>query len=110
MVAALLLSQTICFDRWKSVLPLSHCQAASWQWRIQRWLSKARIDRERLYGPLLLWAIQRWQQPGQDLVLALDATLLWNRFCVVVLSVVCHGRGPFHWSGRRLSIPAPAQP
>ena len=79
MVAALLLSQTICFDRWKSVLPLSHCQAASWQRRIQRWLSKARIDRERLYGPLLLWAIQRWQQPGQDLVLALDTTLLWNR-------------------------------
>ncbi|MBD2551450.1 sugar nucleotide-binding protein, partial [Microcystis elabens FACHB-917] len=33
MVAGLLLSQTVCFDRWNSVLPLGHCLAASWQRR-----------------------------------------------------------------------------
>ena len=53
---------------------------------------------EALYGPLVLWAIQHWQKPGQALVLALDTTVLWNRFCVVVLSVVCHGRAiPLLW-------------
>jgi hypothetical protein len=98
MVAGLLLSQTICFDRWKDVLPLGHCLASSWQRRAQRWLSNERIAVEALYGPLILWAIQHWQKPGQSLHLALDTTMLWNRCCVVVLSVVAHGRAiPLLW-------------
>jgi hypothetical protein len=98
MVAGLLLSQTVCFDRWKAVLPLGHCLAASWQRRAQRWLSNSRIEVEALYGPLVLWALQHWQTPGQALHLALDTTMLWNRCCVVVLSVVCHGRAvPLLW-------------
>ena len=98
MVAGLLLSETICFDRWKTRLPLAHCLAASWQRRCQRWLSNRRIDVEVLYGPLVLWAIQQWQNPGHSLHLALDTTMLWNRCCVVVLSVVCHGRAiPLLW-------------
>jgi len=97
-VAGLLLSQTVCFDRWKTVLPLGHCLAASWQRRCQRWLCNTRIDVEALYGPLVLWALQHWQKPGQALHLALDTTMLWNRCCVVVLSVVCHGRAiPLLW-------------
>ena len=98
MAAGLLLSQTVCFDRWKSVLPLGHCLAASWQRRTQRWLSNARIDGEMLYGPLILWALQHWQKPDQSLLLALDTTMLWNRCCVVMLSVVVHGRAiPLLW-------------
>ena len=98
MVAGLLLSQTVCFDRWKTVLPLGHCLAASWQRRAQRWLCNTRIDVEALYGPLVLWALQHWQKPGQALHLALDTTMLWNRCFVVVLSVVCHSRAiPLLW-------------
>jgi hypothetical protein len=98
MVAGLLLSQTVCFDRWKTVLPLGHCLAASWQRRCRRWFSNSRIDGEALYGPLILWALQHWQKPGQHLYLALDTTMLWNRCCVVVLSVVAHGRAiPLVW-------------
>lgn len=98
MVTGLLLSQTVCFDRWKSVLPLGNCLAASWQRRCQRWLCNTRIDVEALYGPLILWALQNWQKPGQSLHLALDTTMLWNRCCVVVLSVVAHGRAiPLLW-------------
>jgi hypothetical protein len=53
---------------------------------------------EALYGPLILWAIQHWQRPGQSLHLALDTTVLNNRFCVVMLSVICHGRAvPLLW-------------
>ena len=92
MVAGLLLSETVCFDRWKARLPLAHCLASSWQRRCQRWLANSRIDVEALYGPLILWAVQHWQKPGQALYLALDTTMLWNRFCVVVISVVAHGR------------------
>jgi len=98
MVAGLLLSETVCFDRWKARLPLAYCLAASWQRRCQRWLANSRIDVEALYGPLILWAIEHWQNPGHTLHLALDTTMLWNRFCVVVLSVVCHGRAiPLLW-------------
>jgi hypothetical protein len=98
MVAALLLSETVCFDRWRSRLPLGHCLASSWQRRCQRWLSNRRIDVEVLYGPLIVWAIQHWQNPGHTLHLALDTTMLWNRFCVVVVSVVAHGRAiPLLW-------------
>ena len=98
MVAGLLLSQTVCFDHWKSRLPLGHCLAASWQRRCQRWLANSRIDPESLYGPLILWAIQGWQNPCQALHLALDTTMLWNRICVVVVSLVCHGRAiPLLW-------------
>ena len=98
MVSGLLLSQTVCFGHWQRALPLQHCLAASWQRRCQRWLANSRIDVEALYGPLVLWAIQHWQTPGQALHLALDTTVLWNRYCVVVLSVVCHGRAiPLLW-------------
>ena len=98
MVAGLALSETVCFDRWKTRLPLAHCLAASWQRRCQRWLANSRIDVQALYGPLILWAIQHWQKPGHTLHLALDTTMLWNRFCVVVLSVVVHGRAiPLLW-------------
>jgi hypothetical protein len=98
MVAGLLLSQTVCLDRWKSVLPLGHCLAASWQRRAQRWLSNARINGEALYGPLVLWALQHWHKPDQHMHLALDTTMLWNRCCVVMLSVVAHGRAiPLLW-------------
>ena len=98
MVAGLLLRETVCFDRWKTRLPLAHCLAASWQRRCGRWLANVRIDVEALYGPLILWAIQQWQNPGHTLHLALDTTMLWNRFCVVVVSVVAHGRAiPLLW-------------
>ncbi len=98
MVAGLLLSETVCFDHWKTRLPLGHCLAASWQRRCQRWLANARIDPESLYGPLILWAIQGWQNPGQVMHLALDISMLWNRYCMVVVSVVCHGRAiPLLW-------------
>jgi hypothetical protein len=92
MVAGLLLSETICFDRWKTRLPFAHCLASSWQRRCQRWLSNRRIDVEAIDGPLIVWAIQHWQNQGHSLHLALDTTMLWNRFCVVVVSVVAHGR------------------
>jgi hypothetical protein len=98
MVAGLLLSQTVCFERWKTTVTLGHCLAASWQRRGRRWFSNARIDGEALYGPLIFWTLQNWQKPGQALHLALDTTMLLNRCCVVVLSVICHGRAiPLLW-------------
>lgn len=79
-------------------MPLNRSLPTSWQRRCRRWLGNRRIDPEGLYGPLVLWAMQLWQTLGHALYLALDTTVLWNRFCIVVISVVCHGRAiPLLW-------------
>ena len=49
-----------------------------------------------LYVPLVLSALSGWQQ--HRLYLALDTTVLWNRYCMINLSVVCCGRAvPLLW-------------
>ena len=73
MVAGLLLSQTVCFDRWKTRLPLGHCLAFSWQRRCQRWLSNSRIDPETLYGPLVWQALEH---PSASISAAVSIGLL----------------------------------
>jgi hypothetical protein len=59
---------------------LAFCAAGSWQRHVQRWLSNCRIEIWPLYGCLILWALQHWQEPGERLLLALDTTMLWNRY------------------------------
>ena len=88
MVAGLLLSETVCFDHWKKHLPLGRCLAFSWQRRCQRFFANRRIDVEALYGPLILWATQHWHQTGQSLHLALDTTVLDNRFCGTAITLL----------------------
>ena len=51
---------------------------------------------EALYIPLVLVALSGWQP--HRLYLALDTTMLWNRYCMIHLSVVCCGRAvPLMW-------------
>lgn len=55
-----------------------------------------RISVTHLYVPLVLASLKRWQQ--HRLYLALDTTMLWNRYCMIHLSVVCCGRAvPLLW-------------
>ncbi len=64
--------------------------------RWQRFLRNRRIRVRSLYVPLVMAAINNWQE--QRLHLALDTTMVWNRFCIIHLSVVCCGRAvPFLW-------------
>ena len=64
MVAGLLASESACFVRWKTRLPLAHCLAVSWQRRCQRWLANSRIDVQAAYGTLIIWAIQQCRSPA----------------------------------------------
>jgi hypothetical protein len=49
-----------------------------------------------LYIPLVLVALSGWK--GHRLYLALDTTVLWDRYCMIHLSVVCCGRAvPLLW-------------
>ncbi len=75
-----------------------HCLAVSWQRRWQSWLSNARVDVEPLVGSLIQWALHNWRESGKALHRALDTTMVWNRYGVVVVSIVMHGRAiPLVW-------------
>jgi hypothetical protein len=59
-------------------------------------MDNCRISVMAIYVPLVLAALSGWKQ--QRLYLALDTTVLWDRFCMIHLSVVCCGRAvPLLW-------------
>ncbi len=57
-VVGLLLSHTVWFDGWKTMLPPGHGLAASEQQRDQHWLSRRQIEIEALDGPVILRTLQ----------------------------------------------------
>lgn len=64
--------------------------------RWSRLLSNERIGVADLYVPLVLVVLSGWQP--HLLALALDTTVLWNRYCMIHLSLVCCGRAvPLLW-------------
>ena len=96
MINALICSGTINLSAWESYVPSRAEQAQSTERRWQRFLRNHRIRVRSLYVPLVMAAINNWHH--QRLYLALDTTVLWNRFCIIHLSVVCCGRAvPFLW-------------
>ena len=64
--------------------------AQSTQRRFARWLHNPRVEVQALYAPLIQQAMAEWGK--QRLYLALDTTMLWNRYCVIRISLVYRGR------------------
>ena len=55
-----------------------------------------RIDVHKLYGPLIQEALTSWG--CHKLYLALDTSLLWERYCVIRISLIYRGRAiPLVW-------------
>ncbi|MGL4622792.1 MAG: hypothetical protein ACRCZS_27670 [Chroococcidiopsis sp.] len=70
--------------------------AQSRQRRIQRWLNNPRINVHRIYKSLIKAALADWQE--ENIFLALDTSLFWERYCLIRLSVVHRGRAlPVVW-------------
>jgi len=70
--------------------------AQSTQRRFARWLHNPRVEVQALYAPLIQQAMAEWGK--QRLYLALDTTMLWNRYCVIRISLVYRGRAvPLVW-------------
>lgn len=96
MINALICSGKINLSQWEAYVPTLAQQAQSTERRWQRFLRNPRVKIRSLYIPLIMAAIDGWQT--QRLYLALDTTMLWNRYCVIHLSVVCCGRAvPLLW-------------
>ena len=96
MINSLICSGKINLSEWESYVPGRATKAQSVERRWQRLIRNPKIRVKSLYIPLLMGAIQNWK--FQRLYLALDTTMLWNRFCIIHLSIVCGGRAvPFLW-------------
>ncbi len=96
MIYGLICSGKISLSEWECYIPSRAIKAQSFERRWQRFVSNQRIRVRSLYVPLVLGAIKNWH--SQRLYLALDTTMLWNRFCIIHLSIVGGGRAvPFLW-------------
>lgn len=96
MVSALLYSGELSLAAWEPYVMSRATKAQSTERRWQRFMDNCRISVMAIYVPLVLAALSGWKQ--QRLYLALDTTVLWDRFCMIQLSVVCCGRAvPLLW-------------
>ncbi|MCT7965123.1 transposase [Laspinema sp. D1] len=96
MVSALLYSGELNLAAWEPYVLSRAQKAQSTERRWQRFMDNNRIRVMAIYLPLVLAALSGWKQ--QRLYLALDTTVLWDRFCMIHLSVVCCGRAvPLLW-------------
>ena len=90
MVSALICCGKLSLPEWEPYVPSRAQKAQSVERRWSRFLNNERISVTALYVPLVLAASRYWQQ--HRLYLALDTTVLWNRYCMIHLLVVCCGR------------------
>jgi Transposase DDE domain len=96
MCTALILSESLTLSKWEPYVQSKAKQAQSYERRWQRFLENTAISVEKLYLPLVLVALSNWH--GSRLYLALDTTVLWDRYCMIHLSVCCCGRAvPLLW-------------
>jgi hypothetical protein len=96
MVSALVCSGQLNLAAWEPYVLTRAGSAQSSERRWARFMSNERIGAQALYVPLVMAALSGWGQ--QRIYLALDTTMLWDRYCMIHLSVVCCGRaGPLLW-------------
>lgn len=96
MVSALICSGQLSLPAWEPYVPSRATKAQSVERRWRRCLGNARVRVSRIYLPLVMAALSGWKH--HRLYLALDTTVLWERYCMIHLSVVCCGRAvPLLW-------------
>jgi len=96
MVVGLICSGCISLTKWTIYIESRAKYAQSHQRRFSRWLQNSRINVQRLYSPIIQTALSQWGSP--EIVLIEDTTMLWNRYCVIRVSVRYRGRAvPVAW-------------
>lgn len=96
MVIGLLQEGSVNLTRWLCHVETEACYAQSTQRRFSRWLHNIRIHPGSIYRNLIHKALSGWED--KVLYLSFDPTMLWDRYCVMRLSVVYRGRAvPVIW-------------
>ena len=96
MVSALIGSQKLSLPAWEAYVVSKAQKAQSYERRWQRFLLNPRINVAALYIPIVLAAMSGWSK--ERVYLGLDTTVLWNRYCMIHITVICGGRAvPLLW-------------
>ncbi len=94
-IVGLLQSKTIHLSQWM-IYRKSHGQAASKQRTLARWLDNERIQVEVVYDPLIRMMCLTFC--GEGIYLALDSSVLWEKFALMRLALIYCGRAiPLSW-------------
>ena len=86
MVVGLIHAGCVSLTAWVPFVRGRARYAQSTQRRFARWLQNPRIEVQALYTPLSQQALAEWGNP--TLYLALETTMLWNRYCLVRISIL----------------------
>lgn len=96
MVSALIGCGKLSLSAWEPYVTSQATQAQSYERRWRRFLTNKKINVEHIYLPLVMAELSQGQ--NQRLSLAIDTTVLWNKYCMIHISVVCCGRAiPLLW-------------
>lgn len=96
MIIGLIESKTISLPEWAPFVDSRATFAQSTVRRFSRWLNNKRIKVHEMYGPIIQEAIAEWKD--DHIYLALDTSMLWDRFCHIRLSIIYRGRAvPLIW-------------
>jgi len=96
MVIGLLMSKTIHLGQW-GLQRAGSALAASKERQIARWLHNPKIKPAVVYRDLVTAALLPWAE--ETALLALDSSVLWEKYVIVRISLIYRGRAlPLAWS------------
>jgi hypothetical protein len=95
MIVGLIMEQSVHLSKWCS-WRVGETQAASKQRRFRRWLENSKIQEALVYQKLAQTALAGWKD--HVVYLALDSSMLWNRYVIVRIALIYRGRAlPLSW-------------
>lgn len=89
-VAAILQAQSACLSHWLPYLSHRNCQARSHLERLSYFVHKPQIDADTFYVPLVEQFLSAWV--GMAMLLTLDTSVLWDKYCLIEVCLVWGGR------------------
>jgi len=96
MIVGLIESKVISLPEWAPFVDSRATFAQSTVRRFSRWLNNKRIKVHEMYGPIIQDAMTEWKD--NLIYLALDTSMLWDRFCHIRISIIYRGRAiPLIW-------------
>lgn len=94
-VVGLLISETVHLNQWALYRP-GKATLASKEKQLSRWMHNDKIRPLKIIAPLVTALLKQFE--GERCYIALDTTMLWNRFAIVRLAFVYRGRAlPVSW-------------
>lgn len=94
IVAAILQAESACLTHWIPFLSHRDCQARSHLERLSYFIHNPKIGQELFYAPLIGQFLQEWK--GQEVMLVMDTSMLWDTFCLIEVCVA--------WGGRSITL------